>query len=144
MITSLILLFLRKNMIKSIIASLLLFLFISCNTTVNSTDIKKITVTSLSEELSKNPIQLVDVRTPEEYNQGHIKNAQLINYFSKDFKKQVQQLNKNKPVYVYCKSGRRSTKAANILHELGFTKIYNLDGGYLNWSKNQPVSNHKK
>lgn len=80
-------------------------------------------------------IQLIDVRTPEEYTQGYIKDAKNVNFFDSDFLDQMASFNKQTPLYVYCKSGRRSASAAIKLKELGFTKVYDLEGGILNWQK---------
>ncbi|MFN8353168.1 MAG: rhodanese-like domain-containing protein [Spirosomataceae bacterium] len=74
--------------------------------------------------------QLVDVRTPEEFNNGHIQAAKLVNYNGPDFKEEAAKLDKNKPVFVYCAAGMRSSKAAKVLTELGFKEVYNLSGGY--------------
>ncbi|MCU0338250.1 MAG: rhodanese-like domain-containing protein [Spirosomaceae bacterium] len=73
--------------------------------------------------------QLLDVRTPEEWNQGKIASSTCINYNSADFAQQVQKLDKNKPVFVYCAVGGRSTKATKILEQAGFKQIFNLTGG---------------
>ncbi len=78
-------------------------------------------------------LQLVDVRTTEEYAVSHLKNAQNICVTSTDFKEKVASLDKEKPVYVYCKKGGRSAKAAVILKEMGFTKVYDLQGGVTSW-----------
>lgn len=78
--------------------------------------------------------QLLDVRTPEEYTEGHLKNSRNINYKSADFKEKVSKLDKSKPVFVYCLSGGRSASAANVLHENGFTEVYDMKGGYIKWS----------
>lgn len=73
--------------------------------------------------------QLLDVRTPNEWNAGKIASSKCINYNDPAFKEQVQKLDKNKPVFVYCAVGGRSTKASQILKESGFKLIYNLQGG---------------
>lgn len=86
------------------------------------------------EETSE--LQLVDVRTPEEYAQGHIQGAENINFFDEDFEQQLEQkLDKEQPVYIYCRSGNRSSKAAARMEALGFKAIYDLEGGYMNWPK---------
>ncbi len=77
--------------------------------------------------------QLVDVRTKEEYSSGHMENATNCDYNSSDFRKKMEKLNKNEPVLVYCHAGGRSAKAAQLLKEMGFKKIYDLKGGYSNW-----------
>lgn len=79
-------------------------------------------------------VQLVDVRTPEEFLAGHIDKAKNINFNDPNFKQTVaSSLNKNKPVAIYCRSGRRSASALIILKEMGFKDIYDLEGGFLNW-----------
>lgn len=83
---------------------------------------------------TQNP-QLLDVRTPEEHAAGSIPNATLNNVNDAAFVSNVANLDKNQPVFVYCRSGARSMKAAGILKEQGFTKIYNLQGGFMSWTK---------
>lgn len=71
---------------------------------------------------------LVDVRTPEEFEGGHLQYATNINFNSPDFKAQISKLDKHKPVYLYCRSGNRSGKAADTLKTLGFHTYYNIGG----------------
>ncbi len=78
--------------------------------------------------------QVLDVRTPEEWEGGTIKNATKMNFFDADFKTQLDKLDKTKPVYVYCKAGGRSSKAAKQMSKMGFTTVYNLVGGITAWS----------
>ena len=78
---------------------------------------------------------LLDVRTPQEYQQGHIEGAVNIDYFSKSFKTELEKLDKTVPVYLYCRSGGRATKAMQIMKEMGFETIYNLKGGFLAWDQ---------
>ncbi len=77
---------------------------------------------------------LIDVRTPNEFSEGTIEGAKNLDYFSPDFKSEIAKLDKALPIYVFCRSGGRSAKAAKILSETGFSKVYNLKGGYLAWS----------
>ncbi len=72
---------------------------------------------------------ILDVRTPGEYEDWHYEGAVLVNYFGKGFKKKVKQLDKSKPVYVYCHSGIRSGLSLGVLKKQGFKPIYNLIGG---------------
>lgn len=97
--------------------------------------IQVVDVSTFKKGISNQEIQLIDVRTPNEYQQGHINNAKLIDFFADDFKEKTQQLDKKKPVYLYCRSGNRSGKASKTLSTLGFKEIYDLKGGYLAWSK---------
>ena len=89
--------------------------------------------------LAQEKIQLMDVRTPKEVKEGAIKTAFFANYFDIDFETvATAQLNRSKPVYLYCRSGNRSGKACKILKEKGF-EVINVLGGYLQWDseKNQ-------
>ena len=79
---------------------------------------------------------VLDVRTPQETAEGIIPNAVTIDFYAPDFKDQVSKLDKNKAVYVYCRSGGRSSNAAQILKDLGFKEIYNLNGGITAWQAN--------
>jgi rhodanese-related sulfurtransferase len=94
----------------------------------------KITVLTPAEfkEKSQNN-SIIDVRTPSEFSSGHIKEAVNINIFDKDFISKMDAFDKNKPVYVYCRSGHRSGNAAKKMRELGFKEIYDLQGGIINW-----------
>ncbi|MFT7072898.1 rhodanese-like domain-containing protein [Patiriisocius sp. Uisw_017] len=92
---------------------------------------------AMFEILSENrDAQLVDVRTDKEFLVSHLKNAQNICVTDTDFKERVASLDKAKPIYVYCNKGGRSAKAAAILKDMGFTKIYDLQGGITEWEKN--------
>ncbi len=78
--------------------------------------------------------QLLDVRTPEEFEQGHLKNAMLANWNDKaEFDRRVAAMDKDKPVYIYCLGGGRSTAATKALKEKGFTSVIELKGGINAW-----------
>ena len=77
--------------------------------------------------------QVIDVRTPEEYALGYIEGAILIDYKASDFQASISALNRNVTYLIYCRSGNRSGKASIIMDSLGFKKIYDLKGGYMNW-----------
>ena len=84
--------------------------------------------------------QLIDVRTPLEYVEGHLQGAVLINIRDANFDTQIQQLDRERPVFVYCRLGRRSLEAAKILEQNKFKVVYNLDGGIIAWrEKGKPV-----
>lgn len=78
--------------------------------------------------------QLIDVRTPEEFNGGHLIGAQNINFYDANFQNQLASLNKDQTVYVYCRSGGRSGNAAKMMSELGFKSIVDMSGGFMSWS----------
>lgn len=77
--------------------------------------------------------QLVDVRTHEEYAEQHLDKAINMDYYTFSFRKELQKLDKEEPVMVYCRSGRRSAHAAKILRSMGFKKVWDLSGGILQW-----------
>ena len=127
-----------KN-VKSIIATLIIILSISCS---NSQNFKSVDVATFKSTLEKtNDVQLLDVRTEDEFNGGHITNAKNISWSSETWSPLVGELDKTKPVLVYCLSGGRSKIAAAKLTELGYKEVIELDGGYLAWSKANPQSN---
>jgi rhodanese-related sulfurtransferase len=81
----------------------------------------------------KNPPQVIDIRTPEEFAKGHIKGAKLVNFFGRDFEKKLAELDPKKAYVTHCKSGGRSGKSLSIWKKLGFTKVYHLHSGFDGW-----------
>lgn len=113
----------------------LLYTFQSCGN-ANKGEIEMVSPVDVYEAVyGEDSLQLVDVRTQAEYEVSHLKNAQNICVTSDDFKQKVALLDKEKPVYVYCKKGGRSAQAATILKEMGFTKVFDLQGGITSWSE---------
>ncbi len=90
---------------------------------------------TFEDAISRRRIQLVDVRTPEEYEAGHIEKATNIDFLADNLEQNIQEINKDRPVFIYCRSGGRSGQAAELMKKLGFKKIYDLRGGYLSWSE---------
>ncbi len=119
----------------SMVASLLL---VGCKDAGADKEIKVISPLEVHEAVYDNGThQLVDVRTAEEFEEGHLKNAQNISVTDADFEENMSKLDKDEPVYLYCRSGKRSAKAAQILKEMGFKEIYDMEGGYLKWQSEQ-------
>lgn len=77
--------------------------------------------------------QFVDVRTSREYAEGTILDAVNIDVLEANFRESIAQLDRSKPVYLFCRSGNRSQKAAAIMTEMGFREIHDLEGGYQAW-----------
>ncbi|KAA2218481.1 rhodanese-like domain-containing protein [Maribacter flavus] len=94
-------------------------------------------INSITADEMKNVV-LLDVRTPEEYAQGHLDNSLNINWFDADFAQQVEGIDKDETIYVYCKVGGRSAKAQEKLKSLGYKNVVNLEGGYDAWSFKHP------
>ena len=112
---------------------LIFILFLACQTNKAQT-IQIVDKAVIKTQVIGKKVQLIDVRTPEEYAAGNIDNAVNYNIANEDtFLIQIQKLNKNLPVYLYCKAGVRSNKAAKLLEEEGFTKIFDYAGGYSDW-----------
>jgi rhodanese-related sulfurtransferase len=113
----------------------LILVFFSCQGVAQNegTINKTISPSEFEQKLSIPEVQLIDVRSAEEYADGGIKGSVNINFNSADFEDQIQKLNKEKPVLVYCLSGGRSGSAANKMNSLGFKEVYNLQGGLVQW-----------
>ncbi|SDL30307.1 Rhodanese-related sulfurtransferase [Salinimicrobium catena] len=119
---------------KKILVAVILFLGVSAAFAQSSAEISVIEVKEYDQKIKKKEVQLVDVRTPEEFKEGHIKGARNIDFFSEDFIEQFQGMEKNEPLYIYCRSGNRSAKASKKLSKAGFKKIIDLEGGYKAWA----------
>tara|TARA_B100000700_G_scaffold215338_1_gene236655 strand:+ start:60 stop:455 length:396 start_codon:yes stop_codon:yes gene_type:complete len=107
-------------------------LIFSCNL-INNDEINEIDSDELTEFLQINDAILVDVRRDDEYINGHIENSINIDYMSDKFVAKTEMLDKNMPIILYCRSGRRSYLSAVKLSENGFKEVYNLKGGILSW-----------
>ncbi|MCB0537569.1 MAG: rhodanese-like domain-containing protein [Bacteroidetes bacterium] len=128
--------------------ALLFLVFVSCKTQNNKVENKEVKTEVVTEEVISKVVsqdefkqlmsslpnyQLIDVRTPEEIAEGKIDGALEMNFYDSNFKEQLAQLDKEKPVLVYCRSGNRSGKAAKLMNEMGFKQVYDLIGGYSEW-----------
>ena len=83
--------------------------------------------------LEKEQINLIDVRTRSEFANGHIEDAGQLNYYALDFRKKLLLLPKDRPIYLYCNTGYRSQRAAEILIKNGYDRVYNLERGIMEW-----------
>lgn len=111
----------------------LLFISVICFSSCSQKN--EMPITELSQNTNIRGI-LVDVRSPEEYAEGHLPNALNINWYDDDFLQQLESLDKKKTLYLYCKKGGRSSKASELLQANGF-KTVNLLGGYDSWQAAQ-------
>lgn len=89
---------------------------------------------TFKEVIETNKVQLLDVRTEKEFNEGTIEYAQNIDVLQDNFLEEANKLDKSQPLYIFCKSGKRSAKARNMLLEQGFEKVYELKEGYSKWN----------
>ena len=117
----------------------LIFIFnFQSNYDISPKDLNQI----FNQQLSENII--LDVRTKEECSESKIPGSLNIDYYSENFKDNLDKLNKNLNYYIYCRSGNRSGKTVIILREKGFKNVFNLEGGILAWEKENYITLKKK
>lgn len=117
-----------KKLITVLIASL--FTLTACGSTGAVTTMN---VSDFAKKISDSSVVLLDVRTPVEFAAGHISGATNIDFESGTFESDIQKLDKSKSYAVYCRSGNRSGQATALMAKDGFTSIFNLEGGLINW-----------
>ncbi len=131
----------KVNSSTIVLITMLWISFVSCGQKQNEKSADQDSASAISlitpEELNNvnKDILLIDVRTPQEYASGHVENSINIDFRASNFKDLIGELNKDQDVYVYCKVGGRSGGAAKLMEEMGFKKIYDLQGGILQWEK---------
>jgi rhodanese-related sulfurtransferase len=113
----------------AIMASVLLLA--GCSSSSSTVDL---TVSEFSSKVTEAGIITLDVRTPGEFNEGHIAGAILVDFQSGNFESEIATLDKSKTYAVYCRSGSRSGQAVKIMSDAGFTNLYNLNGGVIDWA----------
>ncbi|MEY3049424.1 MAG: hypothetical protein RL365_1462 [Bacteroidota bacterium] len=133
-----------KNTFYSIAFMLMAFASYSCTSTgtastetenSQSGGIKNLAAGDFNTLEKDSNTVVIDVRSPEEVANGFIPGTDLfINFFDGNFQGQLEKLDKTKTYIVYCHSGNRSGKATNVMQQLGFTDIYNLQGGISGWT----------
>ena len=117
---------------KVITATITLALILTgCAQESNSADL---TVAEFSAKSQEAGVISLDVRTAQEFAEGHLKNAININVESGNFENEIANLDKTATYAVYCRSGRRSAVAVDLMQKAGFTNLFNLDGGVIDWT----------
>jgi len=122
-------------MVNKITLIFILAILFSCN--FSTPVINEITTSDFKSLSSVEDIQLIDVRTIEEYNSGYIGGALNIDFYKSSFIDSINVLDKSKTTVVYCKSGNRSSKSALMMKSLGFKNVYNLKEGMNGWLSNR-------
>jgi rhodanese-related sulfurtransferase len=117
-----------KRIIALIAAALLLA---GCSSTSSAIDLS---VTEFSSKITEPGVVILDVRTPAEFAEGFIEGARLINFQSGNFENQIATLDKNSTYAVYCRSGNRSGQAVKVMQDAGFTNVFNMNGGVIDWA----------
>lgn len=122
-----------KNKLLTFLSIPLLFLS-SCSIGQEGTEKINLPAVEFAEKMQAIPTApIIDVRTPEEFKQGHIQNAVNINWNGSDFSAQMAKFDKSQPIFIYCLSGGRSGSASAQLRSEGFKEIYELTGGMMAW-----------
>ena len=105
-----------------------------CVQTRTIQDVNPKEASSLIQNNRNNPdFVIIDVRTPQEFADGHIANATNIDYYAATFRNDINKLDKSKTYLIYCRSGGRSGNTLKIMEELNFGKVYNMLGGIIAW-----------
>jgi rhodanese-related sulfurtransferase len=95
--------------------------------------IERISKSKFQEKIATGEYILFDVRTTEEYMEGHLEGAKSLDFLNENFVNTITSLNKNYKYLIYCQSGARSAKALQQMKEAGFIHVLELEGGYSNW-----------
>jgi rhodanese-related sulfurtransferase len=117
---------------KKVIATLASVLLLAgCSTSPSAMELS---VSEFSSKVAEAGVITLDVRTPGEFNEGHIEGAILVDFQSGNFENEIASFDKSKTYAVYCRSGNRSGQAVKVMRDAGFTDLYNLDGGVIDWA----------
>lgn len=131
---------------RIVLASLMLisFMMIACSEGQTPSTDNTLSAVEFSDKIKATPLAMViDVRTPEEYNKGHLQNAVNYDWNGNDFKEKTASLGKSQTLFVYCLSGGRSADAIKQLRLDGFQNIYELKGGIMKWrAANLPLTDN--
>ncbi len=121
-------------MSRIIFLSLFLILYSYKAPSQNNTTIQ-VNSQEFNQLISKNEGVLLDVRTEREFKNGHIEDAGQLNFYSRGFRRSLLLLPKNQPIYLYCNTGWRSGIAASYLIRNGYTQVFNLENGIMEWEQ---------
>jgi len=118
--------------VKKIVALMASALLIAgCSSSSSATDLS---VTEFSSKIAESGVVTLDVRTPGEFAEGYIEGARLIDFQSGNFENEIATLDKNATYAVYCRSGNRSGQAVKVMKDAGFTNVFNMNGGVIDWA----------
>jgi rhodanese-related sulfurtransferase len=105
----------------------------------NSSDISQLSADQFAEKIEAESAVLLDVRTPQEFQQAHIDGAQLIDIHQPDFQQKIDELPRDRTYLIYCRSGHRSAVACRMMASMGFEDVHNLQKGIIDWVHHQPI-----
>jgi phage shock protein E len=115
--------------VMALIASALLLA--GCSSSSSAIDLS---VTEFSAKVAEAGVITLDVRTPGEFAEGYIEGARLVDFQSGNFENEIAALDKNATYAVYCRSGNRSGQAVKVMQDAGFTNVFNMNGGVIDWA----------
>ena len=124
---------LNRKLVGLVLA--LLLVVAACSSGSDTATIDLVSPDEAAQVIEDDPAGLVvlDIRTPEEFNEVRLADAVNVDYYDADFADQLDALDKNDPYVMYCRSGNRSSDAVKTMKELGFVEVYEIDGGIVNW-----------
>ncbi|HRH63479.1 MAG TPA: thioredoxin domain-containing protein [Bacteroidia bacterium] len=121
------------KLIKSL-TILLIVITYSCTGLPSQNNAATLSVVDFSKKIKEIPdAPILDVRTQEEFESGHLKGAKNIDWNADDFDSKISVFDKNQAVFVYCLSGGRSSSAAEKMRSIGFKQVYEMEGGIMKW-----------
>lgn len=120
---------------SSLLTCIVILFFVVQGTAQETPVIKCVDKSVCKKELQQSVFKVLDVRTPEEYQKGHIKGAENINFYDTDFKTKLEEIDKSTKIIVYCAVGGRSHKTLKMKEKMGFTYVLEVKGGYNEWTK---------
>jgi rhodanese-related sulfurtransferase len=123
----------------ALISSLLLL--VGCST--SAAGATNMNVLDFSKKITESGVVILDVRTPGEFAEGYIEGARMIDFQGGSFETEIASLDKDVTYAVYCRSGNRSGQAVKIMQDAGFLKLFNLEGGVIDWAnQGMPLVNN--
>ena len=119
---------------KKLIAVLLTSVFSLTACGGSGEQVINLKVNEFAQKIADPAVVILDVRTPAEFASGHIAGAVNVDFESGSFDQDIQKLENSKTYVVYCRSGNRSGQATSIMAKNGFSSVFNLNGGVLDWA----------
>ena len=136
----------KPRLIRSLLLLILALsvLVTACSSDTTTQSIELVSPADAAQVIADDPTGLVvlDIRTPEEFNEARLADAIMVDFYADDFADQLDTLDKDVPYVMYCRTGNRTVEAVKTMKELGFLEVYEIDGGIVNWyEQGYPVVN---
>ncbi len=136
----------KPRLIRSLLLLILALsvLVTACSSDTTTQSIELVSPADAAQVIADDPTGLVvlDIRTPEEFNEARLADAIMVDFYADDFADQLDTLDKDVPYVMYCRTGNRSSDAVKTMKDLGFVQVYEIDGGIVNWyEQGYPVVN---